>query len=202
MKLNIPLHSIAAVVLLGTSAAVMADPAGSMAQPKSADVSTAIGDTAITTKVKAKYMEDTRLKDADISVTTANGIVTLTGSAPSTSTKSAAEDLAKTVPGVSSVEDNIQTPSVTSQVEQTTKHAAKKTARVASDSWITTKVKSSLLADSITKGFKISVKTIHHVVALSGTVDTQASVDHAANLAKQIDGVASVDTDKLKTVSN
>lgn len=92
-----------------------------------------------------------------------------------------------------------QTPTVASKVEENTEHAAQNTKRVVSDSWITTKVKSSLLADSITKGFKISVKTRHHVVRLTGTVDTQASADHAGDIARQIKGVISVDTSGLKT---
>ncbi|MES2490174.1 MAG: BON domain-containing protein [Pseudomonadota bacterium] len=188
--------SVSVATLISIGVASYAN-AANAPEPKSANVSTAISDAAITTKVKAKYLEDKRLKDSDISVTTANGVVSLTGTAPSAEAKSAAEEVAKTVEGVLNVGNDIQTPSLTSQVEKKTKRAAKKTERVVSDSWITTKVKSSLLADSVTKGFKISVKTVNHVVALSGTVDSQASIDHATDLAKQIEGVASVDASAL-----
>ncbi|PTU30482.1 BON domain-containing protein [Stenotrophobium rhamnosiphilum] len=186
--------SVATLMSLGVVSTVQA---ANAPEPKSANVSTAISDAAITTKVKAKYLEDKRLKDSDISVTTANGVVSLTGTAPSSEAKSAAEEVAKTVEGVLNVGNDIQTPSLTSQVEKKTKRAAKKTERVVSDSWVTTKVKSALLADSVTKGFKISVKTKNHVVALSGTVDSQASIDHATDLAKNIEGVSSVDTSAL-----
>lgn len=182
--------------LMGAASLAYADTTNAP-EPKSADASTAIGDAAITAKVKAKYLDDKRLKDTDISVTTANGVVSLTGTAPTSDAKDAAESVAKSVDGVLNVDNGIQTPSVTSKIEKKTKRAAKKTERVVSDSWITTKVKSSLLADSVTKGFKISVKTVNHVVALTGTVDTQASIDHAEELAKKIEGVTSVDTSGL-----
>jgi hyperosmotically inducible protein len=186
--------SVAALLSLGVTA--WAD-TGNNPEPKSANASTALSDAAITAKVKAKYLDDKRLKDSDISVTTANGVVSLTGTVPTSEAKDAAEELAKTVDGVLNVDNNIESPSVASKIEKKTKRAAKKTGRVVSDSWITTKVKSALLADSITKGFKISVKTVNHVVALSGTVDSQASIDHAEELAKQVEGVASVDASGL-----
>ncbi len=187
---------ISVATLLGLGMAHYAN-AASAPEPKSADAGTALSDAAITAKVKAKYLDDSRLENSDISVTTANGVVSLTGTAPSSDAKSAAESIAKTVDGVLNVDNGIETPSVASQVEKKTKRAAKKTERVVSDSWITTKVKSALLADSVTKGFKISVKTVNHVVTLTGAVDTQASVDQATAVAKQIEGVASVDASGL-----
>jgi hyperosmotically inducible periplasmic protein len=186
--------SVATLLSIGAVNYAEAAPAP---EPTSADASTAVSDAAITAKVKAKYLDDKRLKNTDISVTTANGVVSLTGTAPTSDAKDAAEAIAKTVDGVLNVDNEIQAPSIASKVEKKTKAAAKKTERVVSDSWITTKVKSALLADSVTKGFKISVKTVNHVVALSGTVDSQASVDQATNVAKQIEGVASVDTTAL-----
>lgn len=193
--------TISVATLLSLGVVTYAD-AANAPEPKSADAGTAISDAAITAKVKAKYLDDTRVKNSDISVTTANGVVSLTGTAPTSDAKSAAETIAKTVDGVLNVDNSIQTPSLTSKVEKKTKAAAKKTERVVSDSWITTKVKSSLLADSVTKGFKISVKTVNHVVALSGTVDSQASIDRANELAKQIEGVSSVDTSALVVSSS
>lgn len=166
------------------------------------NVMTALSDTAITTKIKAKYLDDIRFKNTDISVTTVRGVVTLTGSAPTSETKRAAEDIAKYVEGVVSVENNIIAPSIASQIEDKTKAAAKKTGRVVSDGWITTKVKSALLADSITKGFKINVTTKNHVVTLSGVMNNQAAADQAVYLATQIEGVQRVDSSELKVGKN
>lgn len=196
MNIKNLIQVIAVATLLTMGIAAQAD-IGNSPEPTSADASTALSDAAITAKVKAKYLDDKRLKDSDISVTTANGVVSLTGTAPTSDAKDAAETLAKTVDGVLNVDNNIQAPSVASKIEKKTRSAARKTERVVSDSWITTKVKSALLADSITKGFKISVKTVNHVVTLSGTVDSQASITRAEELARKIEGVSSVDTSGL-----
>lgn len=185
--------------LLGVSGAVLA---ADDEKPHSNSTMEAMSDTAITAKIKAKFMNDTRLKGVDIGVTTVNGVVTLSGSAPGSEESDAAEDLAKHVKGVTSVDNKIYTPSVAKKVEGKTRKAADKTERVVSDSWITTKVKSVLLADSLTKGFEISVKTTHHVVVLSGTVNSQAAIDQAVHLATQIKGVASVDSSGLKVGKN
>jgi hyperosmotically inducible protein len=75
--------------------------------------------------------------------------------------------------------------------------ALKKTERVMSDSWITTKVKSELLADSGTKAFKVSVKTKHGVVALKGALPTQESIDQVKLIAEKVKGVSSVDASML-----
>lgn len=76
--------------------------------------------------------------------------------------------------------------------------ASQKTKSVASDSWITTKVKSELLADSLTKGFDISVETNQGVVMLSGSLKSQEAIDHAKALAAKVKGVKSVDITALK----
>ncbi|ADV28394.1 transport-associated protein [Pseudoxanthomonas suwonensis 11-1] len=66
------------------------------------------------------------------------------------------------------------------------------------DTWITTKVKSSLLADSDVSGTKIEVDTVDGVVFLTGNVDSQAQVNEAKRIASEIDGVGKVDTSRLK----
>ena len=65
------------------------------------------------------------------------------------------------------------------------------------DTWITTKVKSSLLADSDVAGLDIEVETLNGVVTLSGQVDEQAQIDHATRIARDIEGVTSVQTAAL-----
>lgn len=67
-----------------------------------------------------------------------------------------------------------------------------------SDTWITTKVKSSLLAEDATPGMAIEVETKDGVVSLSGTVATEAEREAAINKAKAIEGVREVSADGLK----
>lgn len=65
-------------------------------------------DTAITTKVKAKFAKDNDVSAMKIHVKTKAGVVTLTGTAKSDMEKSKAEDLAKDTEGVKSVRNNIK----------------------------------------------------------------------------------------------
>lgn len=67
-----------------------------------------------------------------------------------------------------------------------------------SDTWITTKVKSTLLADDTTPGMEIEVETKDGVVSLSGTVATEAERDMAISRTKEIKGVRDVAADGLK----
>ena len=60
------------------------------------------------------------------------------------------------------------------------------------DAVITTKVKSTLMADSLGKGGDTSVETRKGEVMLSGFVDNQAQADREVQLARGIEGVQSV----------
>src|SRR5262249_10522476 len=157
-------------------------------------------DTAITAKVKAKFAADSRLKNTDISVVTANGVVNLTGSAPSLKVKRTATELAKNIDGVVDVDNKLVTPAgaEVSSMEAKSKSAANDLERAGSDSWITTKVKAALIADHRTKGTEISVKTIHHVVHLTGNVGSQSEIDSAKEIARGVKHVQKVDTSELK----
>jgi hyperosmotically inducible protein len=157
----------------------------------------AISDAGITTKVKAKYLGDDRLKGSHIKVTTTNGVVTLTGSALGADSKGAAEELAKEVNGVKSVDDEL----VTSTSQGSAHKAMATTERVGSDSWITTKVKSEMMADSVSKGFKVSVKTVNGVVMLSGVLPNDDAVAHVKDLAEKVEGVKSVKASQLKSAA-
>jgi hyperosmotically inducible periplasmic protein len=159
-------------------------------------VGAAITDTAITAKVKSRLMGEDSLKKSKISVTTTNGVVTLEGSASNSKAKSTAEATVKTVEGVKSVDNNLKIPA-SSKTAAKTRDAAANTERVVSDSWITTKVKSEILADSVSKGFKVNVKTIHGVVVLKGTLPNGDAVDHVKDIAGKVKGVKSVDTSAL-----
>jgi osmotically-inducible protein OsmY len=64
-------------------------------------------DEALTQSVQAKIKADAQLATAPISVSTAKGVVSLTGEVTSAANKSHAEGLAKSVDGVKSVTNNI-----------------------------------------------------------------------------------------------
>ncbi|SFI95518.1 hyperosmotically inducible protein [Pseudomonas guineae] len=67
------------------------------------------------------------------------------------------------------------------------------------DTWITSKVKSTFLADTELSGIDISVETNKGVVTLSGVVASEAERDLAVAKAKEIKGVTAVAAEALKT---
>ena len=71
-------------------------------------VTEAITDTAITTKLRAQYLEDKTLRHASLSVSTNNGVVTLDGSVPTRAAHARAVSLASHSRGVTRVEDRLQ----------------------------------------------------------------------------------------------
>ena len=83
------------------------------------------------------------------------------------------------------------------QATMTPKAAASKAERAMSDSWITTKVKSEILANSVSKAFKVGVTTKHGDVALDGKLPTQDAIDLVKMIAEKVKGVKSVDTSAL-----
>ena len=67
-----------------------------------------IDDSAITTKVKAAFAQDPGVRAVDVNVTTHLGTVQLSGFANSAEEKARAEQLAKAVGGVKTVENKIE----------------------------------------------------------------------------------------------
>lgn len=76
-----------------------------------------------------------------------------------------------------------------------------KTERVVSDSWITTKVKSEILANSGTKAFKASVKTRYKTVTRKGKLPSQDAIDQVKQIAEKVKGVKKVDTSGLSVAA-
>jgi hyperosmotically inducible protein len=60
------------------------------------------------------------------------------------------------------------------------------------DSVTTGRVKAALIADPVTKAHQIDVETFKGTVQLNGFVDTEASKDRAASVAKSTKGVTAV----------
>jgi hyperosmotically inducible protein len=157
-------------------------------------VGAAIADTATTAKVKAQLLAEDSLKENTLHVTTTNGVVTLDGAVANANDKALAATIAKSVKGVRSVDNNLRTPGSTD--------ASAKRKEATSDTWITTKVKSQLLADSVGRGAEIKVETTDGVVALTGILPTKDAVSHAKDIAAKVEGVKSVDTSALYIAAN
>jgi hyperosmotically inducible protein len=61
------------------------------------------------------------------------------------------------------------------------------------DSAITAKIKAEILSDPLLKVSQINVTTTNGVVSLSGTVDSQQSIDRALRIARSVKDVKSVE---------
>lgn len=61
-----------------------------------------------------------------------------------------------------------------------------------SDSWITTKVKTSLMEDKLVKATEVNVETYKGVVQLSGFVSSDAAMAQAVKVAQGVKGVTAV----------
>jgi hyperosmotically inducible periplasmic protein len=155
----------------------------------------AVSDSAITLKVKSRFLGDDRVKSSHIKVVTTNGVVTLTGSAQTMASKSAAEEVARSVDGVKSVDNELSPKAKGNTV-------VAKSEGEASDSWITTKVKSEILSDSMSHGFDVHVDTVNGVVTLSGALPNLDAVAHVKDLAENVKGVKSVMTSGLTSTAN
>ena len=66
-----------------------------------------------------------------------------------------------------------------------------------SDTAITAKVKAALMRDSRVNSTDISVETNKGEVVLSGFVDSQPQIEHAMQVARNVEGVSKV-TNKMK----
>jgi osmotically-inducible protein OsmY len=111
----------------------------------------AIDDATITTAVKSKLLWSRYTEGLKTTVVTKSGRVSLTGTAESAAAKELAGRLAMNTRGVVSVNNAL----VVSQDKGPSPVAS--TERVISDSWITTKVKSTLLYFSNVSGMDVEV---------------------------------------------
>ena len=127
----------------------------------------------------AIYSDRDLYNNAHVSVTSYNGIVLLSGEAPTEELRARAENLVRSLPKVRVVHNELTIAAPSSLATRT------------ADSWITTKVKSRMLAE---KGFdpsRVKVVTENGTVYLMGIV-YRNEADQAVAITRQADGVQRV----------
>jgi hyperosmotically inducible protein len=72
-------------------------------------------------------------------------------------------------------------------------NAGEKTGAYVDDAWITSKIKSEMVADKTVKARDITVNTSKGIVTLSGTVDSWEESNKAAEIAHSVKGVSEVE---------
>lgn len=141
-----------------------------------------IQDTKLTNKIADSIRAVPELRnECHIDVTVFNHIVLLTGEAPKPEWRNQAEEIAKSTPSVDRVYNQITIQGPTSSLTRT------------SDSWITTKIKSQMLAQEELKTNSSSIKVVteNGVVYLMGNV-TRDQADTAVGIAREVSGVQRV----------
>lgn len=157
----------------------------------------AIDDAGITATIKSKLMWGKSTDGMSTNVDTRYGRVTLRGTVQSAAERDLAGRIATNTHGVVAVDNQIKVNALQPTIAQTSKNMSNEAGADMSDSWITTKVKSTLLYSSNVSGTAIEVTTDKGVVSLSGKVNNGAEHDLAVELAQNVRGVRSVQSKQL-----
>lgn len=142
-----------------------------------------LSDTAITAKVKARYLISPIIKTLDISVDTANHTVSLVGKLATDLQYEEAVALAQSIDGVSDINaDKLEVEASKAPMN---------------DTYITAKAKGTILKEKLfgsksVEYWPVSIETKDGVVYLTGVVDTDDQRSNIVTLIKAIHGVKSV----------
>jgi len=144
------------------------------------NVSTMLDDKDIAYRAQGRLNQDTELqKTAHLSIATFNHNVLLVGQAPTNELKSRAEDIVRTVPKVNRIFNEITVENPSSMIAST------------NDTWLTTKVKSVLLAEKGLNSTQIKIVTENGVVYMMGLL-TRSQADLATNCVQKVAGVQKI----------
>jgi hyperosmotically inducible periplasmic protein len=138
-------------------------------------------DSRIESSAANSYVFKTYLKDDSIKTESKDGAVTLTGTVADESQKTMAENTVASLPGVISVNNELQISG-----EQPAEH---------SDSWITMKVKTALLFHRNVSATGTTVYTQNGVVTLQGVASSMAQKELTTEYVKDVDNVKSVNNE-------
>ncbi len=136
-------------------------------------------DVGIASKIDALLIAEKDMPSRWVSVEVIEGEVLLTGYLPSREHINRATYICRNVKGVKSVKSELHIGSPS-------------TGSIFTDSWITTKVKTSLLNDKVVSGFGIHVETVNGKVYLQGIVKSSAERYRAKEVTRSVSGVTAV----------
>lgn len=169
-------------------------------QQSKARLSQQVDDVTLTTVIKSKLLWNSHTEGLDINVSTEQGAVTLKGNANSAQAKELAGYLASNTEGVKQVANQLKISTSDTPAAKVQQAATGASAAI-SDTWITSKVKSSFLYDSNLDGLNIAVETKSGTVQLSGNVLSAEEKRLAVETASNIRGVRAVDANALRVDS-
>lgn len=154
-------------------------------------------DTTITAAVKSKLAWSKYASAMTTTVDTKNGIVTLLGTADTEASKDLVGRLARNTRGVVGVNNKLTVGSAAPTVSEKVEDSVSEAERKISDSWITTKVKSTFMYSTNVTGSEIDVSTSGGIVTLTGKLDSGPERELAIEMAKNVRGVRGVESKGL-----
>lgn len=184
-KLN-ALALIASASLLAGGSAL----AGSDAQGEACAKKHAGNDAWIDTRLETAYLFNPHLNNFTIKTEVENGEVSLTGKVRSEIDKDLASEIAKSLDGVSSVDNQLEVVADLAEVDQS--DGDRDFLQKVSDATTTTQVKTKLIANENITAKSINVDTRNQVVRLTGEVNSQAQKQLAEYIARNTSSVKSV----------
>lgn len=169
--------------LCGCPVAIVGGLAAAGGAGYAADQERGVGGTAsdfsIKTNIQAALAQANPEMAANLDVTVYEGRALLTGTAPDPQIKAEAARVAAGIPGVRAVYDELEVAP-----NETAWSSAK-------DAWITSQVRSNLVFSNI-RSVNYTVETADRSVYLIGSARSQAELDHATDLARNVPGVKRV----------
>jgi osmotically-inducible protein OsmY len=150
-------------------------------------------DTWITTKVKTALLFHRNVSATGTSVSTKDGVVTLSGVAASLAAKELTTEYAKDIDNVKEVKNEMTVAApATTNVAATAGEPESTIGDKIDDASITAQVKLSLLSHHSTSALHTKVSTTDGVVTLGGVAKNEAEKSLVTKLASDITGVTSV----------
>jgi hyperosmotically inducible protein len=178
-------------------AAVAQVPAAPAASVNSDNVGTQSADTAAASAVEPKLARNAHSAKAGTNAVATNDTVTRAGSTADTGEKLAPKTVANGVDRVKNADELTPPPAISSSAADDQK-VGTSTQVAASDSQITSDVKSEIAGDSsLSKDVHIGVTTTDGVVVLTGSLASQDAINHVKDVAGRVKDVKSVDTSAL-----
>lgn len=147
-------------------------------------VSRTVDDSTITTRINHEMLKDDVVKARQIDVDTIGGHVTLTGVVATREESARAAQIARSVPAVKSVSNNIQI-------------GERSFGNVWSDNVLGNKIKAKLIAEPEVRSLNIDVDVYLGVATLTGVVSSKYQKQRAIEISRNTDGIVKV-IDNLK----
>lgn len=125
------------------------------------------------------YLDSNRFKNTNVTVASFNGVVLIAGQVPHPEQRKEVAQIVKKIPGINELHNLLSVSTPTSALTRV------------SDTWITAKIKSKLIATNEIDPDTIKVVTENGTVYLMGIIPHEQA-DIAIDLARTTDGVQSV----------